>query len=94
MMMRPGGQNVDARMAAQQALAQQGFMTQPSLAAFTPGGARPPLPSMMPGQATGMTGLPGTTLNSPSQLQMALMTGALSPYDLYGAATGGGFGST
>ena len=42
-----------------------------------------------------MTGLPGTTLNSPSQMQMALMTGSISPYDMYAnsAAYGGGFGS-
>ena len=49
-----------------------------------------------PGAATGMPSMPGTTLNSPSQLQMALMTGAMNPYDLYAnnAATyGGGFGS-
>jgi len=68
-------------------------MTQPSLAAFGGGGVAPPVPStaqstimpMAPGMATGMpmTGMPGTTLNSPSQLQMALMSGALSPYDMY-----------
>ena len=92
MMMGLGGQNVMGQRIAQNDLAQQGFMMQPSLAAFTQGATRPPVPSIMPGQATGMTGLPGTTLNSPSQLQMALMTGAMSPYDLYGnAASGGGF---
>jgi hypothetical protein len=47
------------------------------------------------GQVTGIPSLPGTTLNSPSQLQMALMTGQLSPYDLYGqAGFGGGYGSS
>ena len=78
---------------AQNDLAQQGFMMQPSLRRLhrrAPRGRRSR--PIMPGQATGMTGLPGTTLNSPSQLQMALMTGAMSPYDLYGnAASGGGF---
>jgi hypothetical protein len=92
MMMRPGGQNVDARMAAMQSLAQQGFLTQPSLAANTPGGSQPVVPSLgtasaMPGAATGMTGIAGTTLNSPSALQMALMSGSLSPYDMYGRGT-------
>jgi hypothetical protein len=45
---------------------------------------------MAPGGATGipMTGIAGTTLNSPSQLQMALMTGALSPYDMYARQAG------
>jgi hypothetical protein len=98
MMMRPGGQNLEPRMAAMQALAQQGFMTQPTLAAFGGGGLQSPLPStaqstimpMAPGGATGMpaSGIAGTTLNSPSQLQMALMTGALSPYDMYARQTG------
>jgi len=98
MMMRPGGQNMEPRMAAMQALAQQGFMTQPSVAAFGGGGLQSPLPStaqstimpMAPGGATGMpmTGIAGTTLNSPSQLQMALMTGALSPYDMYARQAG------
>lgn len=90
MMMRPGGQNMEPRMAAMQALAQQGFMTQPSVAAFGGGGLQSPVPAAMPGGATGMpaTGIAGTTLNSPSQLQMALMTGALSPYDMYARQTG------
>ena len=98
MMMRPGGQKMEPRMAAAQALAQQGFMTQPSVGAFGGGGLQSPLPStaqstimpMAPGGATGMpmTGIAGTTLNSPSQLQMALMTGALSPYDLYARQAG------
>jgi len=93
MMMGSHGQNTFGARAAQQALAQGGFMTQPSLAAFGGGGVAPPVPStaqstimpMAPGMATGMpmTGMPGTTLNSPSQLQMALMSGALSPYDMY-----------
>ena len=93
MMIGLGGQNVMGQRTAQNALAQQGFMMQPTLAANTLGATRPPVPSMMPGQATGIPGLPGTTLNSPSQLQMALMTGAMSPYDLYAAnaAQGGGF---
>ena len=97
MMMGPGGQNAAGQAAAQQALAQQGaqygFLTQPSLAAYAPP-ARLPGPGAMPiAQASGVgMGLPGTTLNSPSQLQMALMTGALSPYDLYGNSAAG-FGS-
>jgi len=62
MMMGAGGQNMQGRMAAMQSLAQQGFLTQPSVAAFTPS-------------------MPGTTLNSPSQL-LALQAGLLkSPYD-------------
>jgi hypothetical protein len=97
MMMGAGGQNTFGQRSAQQALAQQGaeqgFLTQPSLAAYA-APARLPVPGTMPlGQASGVgMGLPGTTLNSPSQLQMALMTGAMSPYDLYAnsAAYGGG----
>ena len=98
MMMRPGGMNaVDPRIIAQQALQQQGYMTQPTLAANIPFAPQPVVPStiqstiqpMAPGGATGMgTGLPGTTLNSPSQLQMALMSGALSPYDMYARNVG------
>ena len=98
MMMRAGQQNMEPRIAAMQALAQQGFMTQPSVAAFGGGGLQSPLPStaqstimpMAPGGATGMpaSGIAGTTLNSPSQLQMALMTGALSPYDMYARQAG------
>lgn len=88
MMMGPGGQNTFGRGAAEQQLAQQGFMMQPSFAALAPGGFRPPVPSSgvataAPGGMTGMPMMPGTTLNSPSQLQMALMTGAMNPYDLY-----------
>jgi hypothetical protein len=101
MMMRPGGQNIEGRMQAAQNLAQQGYMMQPSLAAFGGGGVQPVVPStiqstiqpMAAGQATGMPAMPGTTLNSPSQLQMALMSGSLSPYDMYARQTGG-FGST
>jgi Transglycosylase-like domain len=92
MMMRPGGQNIDGRMAAAQALQQQGFLMQPSLAANTPMASSPVVASQgvasqMPGMATGMPALPGTTLNSPSALQMALMSGSLSPYDMYGRGT-------
>ena len=92
MMMGPGGQNTFGVRAAQQALMQQGalqgFMTQPSLA-YGGGNAMPspigaPSPGgQAPGSASGVPSMPGTTLNSPSQLQMALMTGAMSPYDLY-----------
>lgn len=101
MMMGPGGQNVMAQRAAQNYIAQlgqdRGFATQPSLAYGGPSLAQSGLPStvqstiqpMPAGAATGMPGLPGTTLNSPSQLQMALMSGAMNPYDLYG----GGFGA-
>jgi hypothetical protein len=98
MMMGPGGQNAMGAMAAQQQLAQEGYLTQPSLASFSqmpmrsPIGAPPPGGSS-PAQATGMpgAGVPGTTLNSPSQLQYALMTGYINPYDMYGA--GGGYGA-
>jgi hypothetical protein len=89
---------------AEQYLAQKGFQLQPSLASNIPlptmGMQTPPgqQPMAPPGAATGIPGLPGTTLNSPSQLQMALMTGAMSPYDLYanqGQSSGGyGYGST
>ena len=97
MMMRPGGMNaVDPRIIAQQALQQQGYMTQPTLAANVPLGGQPVVPStiqstiqpMAAGLATGMPALPGTTLNSPSQLQMALMTGQMSPYDMYARQQG------
>jgi hypothetical protein len=87
MMMRPGGQNIDARTAAMQALQQQGFMVQPTLAANTPMPTSPVVASAMPGAATGMTGIAGTTLNSPSALQIALMSGSLSPYDAYGRSS-------
>ena len=55
-------------------------MTQPSLAALTPAArlAGRPLVGRRVADArprpAGTPGLPGTTLNSPSQLQMALMT--------------------
>jgi hypothetical protein len=97
MMMGPGGQNFEGRAVAANNLAQQGFSMQPQLASAwgALGATRPPVPTMTPGQATGIPGLPGTTLNSPSQLQMALMTGAMSPYDMYAnAGMGGGYGST
>lgn len=101
MMMQPGGQNMEGRQLAAQDLAQRGFSMQPQLASTLGalGATRPVVPSTiastMPGQATGMPGMPGTTLNSPSQLQMALMSGNLSPYDMYATAGyGGGFGST
>jgi hypothetical protein len=101
MMLGPGGQNTLGRTVAEQMLGQQGlaqgFLTQPSLAANLMGGLRAPVPStiqstiqpMAAGQATGMPSLPGTTLNSPSQLQMALMTGAMNPYDLYSSGAYG-----
>jgi len=88
MMLGAGGQNVPGRSSAvaQNTLAQ--------LAALSRGAAQPLAPGSAPGQATGIPGLPGTTLNSPSQLQMSLMTGAMSPYDLYAnAGIGGGFGT-
>ena len=91
MMMGPGGQNTFGQRAAEQNLAQQGFMVQPSLAALTPGVRSPPMTP--PGSATGMPGLPGTTLNSPSQLQMALMTGAMSPADFYANSAAYGLGN-
>ena len=97
MMMQPGGQNILGRALAAQDLAQRGFSMQPQLASYygALAAARPPVPAMMPGQATGVPGMPGTTLNSPSQLQVALMSGQMSPYDMYAnAGSGGGFGST
>ena len=98
MMIGPGGQNTMGQRTAQQDLAQRGFSMQPQLASYYGGlgATRSPVPTMMPGQATGIPAMPGTTLNSPSQLQMALMTGSMSPYDMYAnnAAYGGGFGSS
>jgi hypothetical protein len=98
MMMGPGGQNFQGRTAAAQDLAQRGFSMQPQLASYygALGATRPAVAPMTPGQATGIPGLPGTTLNSPSQLQMAMMSGQISPYDYYANAGtgGGGFGST
>jgi hypothetical protein len=103
MMMAPGGQNTMGQRTALQALAQQGFSTQPQLASAYATGVLAPVSStaqstvqpMASGAATGMPGLPGTTLNSPSQLQMALMSGAMNPYDLYASGgRAGGFGSS
>ena len=90
MMMAPGQQNVAGVQAAQQMLAAQGFMTQPTFAAY---GAMPVPPVVLPGMATGLPGLPGTTLNSPSALQLAFATGSLDPYDRYSAQSGYGYGS-
>ena len=101
MMLGQGQQNMEGRQLAANALAQQGFSMQPQLASTYAalGATRPVVPStiasMMPGQATGVPGMPGTTLNSPSQLQMALMSGQMSPYDMYAnAGYGGGYGSS
>jgi hypothetical protein len=97
MMMQPGGQNILGRALAAQDLAQRGFSMQPQPASYygALAATKPVVPAMMPGQATGVPGMPGTTLNSPSQLQMALMSGQMSPYDMYAnAGYGGGFGST
>ena len=91
MMMGPGGQwGAMGQRLAQQRLAQQGYMVQPSLDAFTPAAPPAPRSPTPPGVMTGMPSMPGTTLNSPSQLQMALMTGAMNPYDLYSGGFGGG----
>jgi D-alanyl-D-alanine carboxypeptidase len=96
MMIGYGGQNTMGQRVAQQALAQAGLRLQPSLADFQLGGVRPPSLNAQPpggqapGAATGMPSLPGTTLNSPSALQMALMTGQLNPYDLYASGYGAG----
>ena len=98
MMMGQGGQNVMGQRIAQNDLAQRGFSMQPQLASAygALGATKPVVQPIMPGQASGMPGLPGTTLNSPSQLQMALMSGQISPYDMYAnnPAFGSGFGST
>ena len=88
MMMRAGGQNVPGRSMApdpRAGLAQ--------LAAY--GSVQPLSQASAPSLATGMptSGLQGTTLNSPSQLQMALMSGSLSPYDMYARQQTSGFGS-
>ena len=90
MMMRPGGMNMQARAAAPNSLAQQAYLTAAYGAPPNPLAGSPPAP----GAATGMPSMPGTTLNSPGQLQMALMTGAMSPYDLYAnQAAASGIGS-
>jgi hypothetical protein len=97
MMLGPGGQNTTGQRLAQnyvaQQLAQQGISTQPMVGAnFTPtmGMQTPqgqqPMPS--PGAAQGLPSMPGTTLNSPSQLQMAMMTGSLDPYSMYARPPG------
>ena len=91
LMMGAGGQNVPGRAAA----GAQNEMAQ--LAAYGRG-VQPPSQAAAPGMAQGIPSMPGTTLNSPSAVQMALMTGSINPYDMY-ARTGmmggaGGFGST
>jgi hypothetical protein len=97
MMLGPGGQNTVGQRLAQQNLAQQmaqyGVSTQPTIGAnFTPtmGMMQPPgaQPMAQPGAATGMPAMPGTTLNSPSQLQMAMLSGALDPYSMYARQPG------
>ena len=90
MMMGGGGQNVPGRAAAgaQNELAQ--------LAAYGRG-VQPQSQAAAPGMAQGIPSMPGTTLNSPSAVQMALMTGSINPYDMYartGMMSPGGFGST
>jgi hypothetical protein len=80
-----GGPNVmGPRQAAMQALAQQGRSTAPMPTNLLPpaGGVQSGLPSTVgaapPGSATGMPAMGagmGTTLNSPSQLQMAMLYG-------------------
>jgi len=92
MMMGPGGQNVQGRTLAQPASYYGALAaTRP----VVPSTVQSTIQPMAPGQATGVPGMPGTTLNSPSQLQMALMSGQMSPYDMYAnAGYGGGFGST
>lgn len=98
MMLGPGGQNVTGQRIAQQDLAQrmaQWGMSSPPIAgasSFTPTMGMQPTPQQaqmqQPGQATGMPSMPGTTLNSPSQLQMAMMTGSLDPYSMYARPPG------
>lgn len=78
MMMGPGGMNTFGQRSAQQAMAQRG-----GVANMAPVAGWQPANQMTPDMASGMPSMPGTTLNSPSQLQMALMTGAINPYDLY-----------
>lgn len=83
-----GGPNIFAPQTyARNALAQQGFVTQPVPASAFATGGLPPLDQGPPGRppagyaAGPATGLPtggvgmGTTLNSPSQLQMAMLYG-------------------
>jgi hypothetical protein len=80
----PGGPNIAGpRSYAGAALAQQGYNMAPMPANMLPsGGIQSPVPSTvtstLPGSATGLPtqGLgTGTTLNSPSQLQMAMLYG-------------------
>lgn len=96
MMASPGYVNATPRTIAQNQLGQQGFQMSPSLAyamqpPFRPLGSPPPGSQIMPGAATGFGGLPGTTLNSPSALQTAMMYGSFDPNDPYGR--GGAQGS-
>ena len=100
MMATPGMTNMMPHRIAQEMLAQQGGMMSPNPAYNTMmGGARPVVPSSQGlasaplGMASGMPSMPGTTLNSPSQLQMALMSGNISPYDVYAGLGSGGLGS-
>jgi hypothetical protein len=98
MMLGPGGQNTVGQRLAQQDLAQrmaQWGMSAPPIAgaaSFTPTmGMQAPQgqgPMAAPGAATGMPSMPGTTLNSPSELQMAMMTGSLDPYSMYARPPG------
>lgn len=93
MMIGPGGMNAMGQRAAQQALAEQGYMMSPMPANMLPsGGTQSPVQAAPPGSATGMPaqGLPGTSLNSPSALQMAMLYG-MPPY--YGAQQQQQFGS-
>ena len=101
MMMGPGGQNTFGARAAEQSLAQQGFMMQPQLAALTPGARPPVVPSSgsrrrCPARPAACPRCRGRRSTRPSQLQMALMSGSISPYDMYArqAAFGSGYGST
>jgi hypothetical protein len=98
MMLAPGGQNTQGQRLAQADLAQrmaQWGMAPPAIAgtsSFTPtmGMATPQgqQPMAQPGAATGMPMMPGTTLNSPSQLQIAMMSGSLDPYSMYARQPG------
>jgi hypothetical protein len=99
MMLGPGGQNTVGQRLAQndlaQRMAQYGVSTQPMVAganSFTPtmGMMQPPgtQPMAQPGAVTGLPQMPGTTLNSPSQLQMAMLSGSLDPYALYARQPG------
>jgi hypothetical protein len=93
MMLGPGGQNTMGQRLAQASLAQQGFQMAPSIAgaqSFTPTlGPMAQQPMVSPGGATGMPMMPGTTLNSPSALQQAMMSGSFDPYNVYAAQQAG-----